>query len=299
MITLPEKFKESIINRYHKDGIKWLNNIDRLIKKYIDQYKLEDIRLVNNLSINLVFFAKSREYGDVVLKITPGKTLISEVSAIKHYNSKYSVICYDYDKEDKVMLLESLLPGISLFNLDNLEERIKTFSNIAINLMFDTENKSDFNSFEKRFNDRIICVEQNKEEFLDIINIINTGVQLYKEFKEKNLPKYVLHGDLQHPNILKSGDNWKAIDPQGIIAERAFETAPFILGEIRQYNTDMNYLDNMILLISKYFKEDKRLIEKALYIAIVEKIIWHRHSKYDEKIIPIYIDICNYLYCMQ
>ena len=32
MITLPEKFKESIINRYYEDGIKWLNNIDRLIK---------------------------------------------------------------------------------------------------------------------------------------------------------------------------------------------------------------------------------------------------------------------------
>lgn len=296
MITLPEKFKESIINRYHKDGIKWLNNIDRLIKKYIDQYKLKDIKLANKLTINLVFFAKSREYGDVVLKITPGTTLISEVSAIKHYNSKYSVICYDYDKEDKVMLLELLSPGISLFNLDNLEERTKSFSNIAINLMFDTENKSDFKSFEKRFNDKIICVEQNKEEFLDIINIINTGVQLYKELKEKNLPKYVLHGDLQHRNILKSGDKWKAIDPHGIIAERVFETAPFILSEIKHYNTSIDELDNMILLISKYFKENKKLIEKALYITIIEKIIWYRHNKYDEKVIPTYIEICNYLY---
>lgn len=296
MITLPEKFKKSIINRYYEDGVKWLNNIDKLIEKNISKYELKDIRLANKLTINLVLFAKSRQYGNVVLKITPGTTVISEVSAIKHYSSKYSTICYDYDKEDKVMVLELLSPGTSLFNLDNLEERIKTFSNIAINLMFDTENKCDFKIFEKRFNDKIICVEQNKEEFLDIINVINTGIQFYKELKEINLPKYVLHGDLQHRNILKSGNKWKAIDPHGIIAERAFETAPFILNEFKHYKTDIDELNNMISLISKYFKEDKKLIEKVLYITITEKIIWHRHNKYDEEVIPTYIDICNYLY---
>lgn len=195
-----------------------------------------------------------------------------------------------------MILLELLSPGTSLFNVDNLEERIKIFSNIAINLMFDTENESDFKTFEKRFNNKIICVEKNKEEFLDITNIIDKGVQLYKELKEQNLLKYVIHGDLQHRNILKSGDTWKAIDPHGIIAERVFETVPFILNEIRQYNIGIDELNNIILLLSKCFKEDKRLIEKALYITIVEKIIWHRHSKYDEKIIPTYIDICNYLY---
>ena len=37
MITLPKKFKESIINCYYEDGIKWLNNIDRLTKKIYRQ----------------------------------------------------------------------------------------------------------------------------------------------------------------------------------------------------------------------------------------------------------------------
>lgn len=162
--------------------------------------------------------------------------------------------------------------------------------------MFNTENKCYFKNFGKRFNDKIICMKQNKEEFLYIIDIINTGVQLHNELKEKNLPKYVLHGDLQHYNILKSGDKLKAIDPHGFIAEKAFETAHFILNEIRNHNIEINELDNMISLVSKYFKEDRNLIKKTLYITIIEKIIWHRHNKYDENIIPTYIDICNYLY---
>lgn len=296
MIILPNEFKESIINRYNEDGIKWLNDIDNLIEKYINKYELEDIKLVNKLSINLVFFAKSKQYRDVVFKIAPiKKSAISEASAIKHFPSKYSPICYNYDKEDEIIILERLLPGTPLLNLDNLEERIKIFSNIANNIMFQTEDKDNFKTYEERFNDKIIYAEQNKEKYLDITNIINTAIQFYKELKEYNLPKYVIHGDLQHKNILKSGYNWKAIDPHGIIAERAFETAPFILNEFDCYNTYIEELDNIILLISKYFKEDKKLIEKALFITIVEKIIWHRQSKCDERVIPTYIDICNYL----
>lgn len=296
MIILPEKFKKSIINRYYEEGIKWLNDVDKLIEKYVEKYELENIRLVDNLSINLVLFAKSRRYGDVVLKIVPAhKTGISEVSAIQQYPSKYAPICYHYDKEDEVIILELLSPGTSLLTVDNLEERIKIFSNLANNIMFETENKDNFKTYKKRFNDKIICSRQNKEEFLDIANIINTSIQFYKELEEKNLPKYVLHGDLKHSNILKSGDNWKAIDPHGIIGERAFETAPFILNEFKHYNIKIEELDNIILLISKYFKEDKKLIEKALFITIVEKIIWQRHSQYDENLISTYIDICNYL----
>lgn len=300
MITLPEEFKNSIVNSNHKVGVRWLNNIDKLLKKYTNKYELEDIKLSNELSLNLILFAKSRRYGDIALKMTPSTaTATSEYNVLKNYSSKYSEICYDYNKKDKVMILELLSPATPLLKLDNLEERIKIFSNIAINLMFKPENKCDFKSiksFEKRFNKRVVCVEKNKEEFLDIINVIHTGIQFYKEFKKNNFPKYVLHGDLHHNNILKSGDKYKAIDPNGLIAERVFEIPPFILGEFRYCNIHMYELDNIISLTSKYFKEDKELIKKALYITIVEKVVWHRHSKHDEKIISKYIDICNYLY---
>jgi streptomycin 6-kinase len=33
----------------------------------------------------------------------------------------------------------------------------------------------------------------------------------------------VLHGDLHHFNVLRSGDGWLAIDPKGVVGERAYE----------------------------------------------------------------------------
>jgi streptomycin 6-kinase len=33
----------------------------------------------------------------------------------------------------------------------------------------------------------------------------------------------VLHGDLHHFNVLRSGEGWLAIDPKGVVGERAYE----------------------------------------------------------------------------
>lgn len=146
---LPKEFKINIINIYKNRGmVKWYWYFN---KKIYSKIKLENIRVADELSINLILYAKSQQYGNIILKIAPaGRTLISEVSALKHYSSDYSVKCYCYDKEEEIMILELLNPGTNLFDLDNQEERIKTFSMIANNNMFNPENENDFKTFEKK-----------------------------------------------------------------------------------------------------------------------------------------------------
>lgn len=43
MISLSDKFKTKIINRYGKEGNEWLNNIDNIIKKYKKLFMLQNI----------------------------------------------------------------------------------------------------------------------------------------------------------------------------------------------------------------------------------------------------------------
>lgn len=40
--------------------------------------------------------------------------------------------------------------------------------------------------------------------------------------------RLLLHGDLHHDNILRRGEGWCAIDPKGLIGERAAEAAPLL-----------------------------------------------------------------------
>ena len=92
MIQLPKEFKENVINRYGKIGEEWLNSINEIIEKYKKQFNLSNIKLEDNLSMNILIYANSSEHGEVVLKIgTPGETTINEINYLRQYSSKYFI----------------------------------------------------------------------------------------------------------------------------------------------------------------------------------------------------------------
>ena len=52
-------------------------------------------------------------------------------------------------------------------------------------------------------------------------------------FRE-DAPLYLIHGDCHHYNILSHGDEWRVIDPKGVIGAREYEVAPFMLNPVYQ-----------------------------------------------------------------
>lgn len=51
----------------------------------------------------------------------------------------------------------------------------------------------------------------------------------------------VLHGDLHHDNVLRAGDEWKAIDPFGRVGDAGFDCGPML------YNPDPPRRDEELL----------------------------------------------------
>ena len=51
---------------------------------------------------------------------------------------------------------------------------------------------------------------------------------VYGELCETMGEPVVLHADLHHENVLRSGDGWVAIDPKGVIGERAYDTGALL-----------------------------------------------------------------------
>lgn len=295
MIELPEEFKQSIVNRYQEKGIKWLNSIDKIIEKYEKKFKLNNMQLIENLSMNIVIVATSSEYGEVVLKIgAPGRSTISEINYIRSLYSKYFVKCYYSNKKDRVTLLEKVSPGYQLNHLKNQEERITVFCAILNNIITSNVFSSEFRTYEEIIKEKIDDVYRDRQRYDKIIYMINIVNNLYSEIKNMNLPKYILHGDLQHKNILKTQYGWKAIDPHGIIGEKFFETTQFIRSELKYSSLDK--IDEIVTLISKYTKEDKKLIYKALYISMFDKIVFFIKAKYDINLINYNIKLCEEIY---
>ena len=136
MLKLPNNFKERIINRSSETGKEWLDSIHNIVEKYQKQFNLQNLYLIEDLSLNVVIFAKSSLYGDIVMKIgNPDLSSITEINIMKHDNSDFVPITYYSSTDDKVQLLERIFPGYSLKNLENMEQRVQVFSDLANNLL--------------------------------------------------------------------------------------------------------------------------------------------------------------------
>ena len=98
------------------------------------------------------------------------------------------------------------------------------------------------------------------------------------------LKKFLLHGDLNHKNIIKTTDSWKVIDPQGLIGEAVFEVVKFIRGEIEDETNIELPIKNSIEILSKETPFTPSLITKATFINLLIVNCWkieEKHNKID------------------
>lgn len=294
MLKLPEKLKTRIINIYGKRGKGWLENINKIIAKYKEKFQLENIELIEESNMNIVMFAKSCQFGEVVVKLgAPGRTSISEINVMKYYPSNYIPKCYYSNTEDRIMILERILPGYPLNELKDREERIKIFYQISNQLLLEPNKEIEFPTFEEDLKRAIEEVCQNKQLYSNIIEMVEIAKDIYKRLQRKNLKKYILHEDLHHKNILKSKTGWKAIDPHGKVGERAIEVTQFIREEIKMSKLEQSEIDNIITLLCRHFKEDKKVILGFLYINIIIKIVFYIKNKHSQKMIPYHIEVAK------
>lgn len=280
MISLPESYKIKIINRYNEEGKKWLDSIDKIIDKYTEKFKLTNIKLIDDLSMNIVFFATSKIYEEVVIKILASKRgFISETNYIKKCKSKYLVKCYYSNLEDRIIVLQRIIPGESLSTLKDRNERIKIFCDIFYDLNIESESNSNLKSFDDILKEKISFVIEDKEKYSDIISLVDKAIDLNDELKKMNLPKVILHNDLHHKNILKSTNGWKVIDPIEIIGYKVFDLLQLIRYELEIENKDLSKLPEIVCLVSKYTNHDVSLIYKSLFVYSTDKLIFYIKSK--------------------
>jgi streptomycin 6-kinase len=58
--------------------------------------------------------------------------------------------------------------------------------------------------------------------------IVDAAQRTLSELTSDDVPAVGLHGDLQHLNVVNSGDGWLAIDPHGWIGDPTFEAAALL-----------------------------------------------------------------------
>ena len=119
--AFPIDFITTIQNTFGEKGRTWINELPDLIEEARHRWGLTKVQPVPNLSYNFVAFS-SRSVEEVVLKIgVPDRELISEMTALRLFDSRGLVRLLEEDEEHGMFLLERLRPGEMLAELKDDE----------------------------------------------------------------------------------------------------------------------------------------------------------------------------------
>lgn len=220
----------------------------------------------------------------MVLKLGPPffkELMYREVKALNKFNGQYACKCYFSNFEDGVRVLERLIPGQTLNYIKGKEERIKIFSKVAKGLNIKATEDMELPSYREILNRSINQI--NEEKFILLKDLMLEADKLYSEIEKKKLPKYLLHADLHHNNILITNDGVKAIDPHGFLGEKVLEFARFMENEIQKEAVNPDNIMNTINFMASCFHENKIMLCKVLFIDYTLSTCWDIEMNYSDE----------------
>lgn len=219
-------FESNIINIYSDAGRKWLTDLPYIVNNLAMAWRLSGLKPVDNLSYNYVL-SGFQEGQPVILKLGLDiRDLNTEAAALKAFEGCGAVKILN--QTAGALLLELATPGHSLKQFfPNHDDEAIVIASEAIRKLHKIP-KINLKGF-PTINDRLNSLETDYEilgQYLPKARALRDGL-----LNTMNSP-ILLHGDLHHDNILAHGNEWKIIDPKGVIGELAYEVGCFIRNPI-------------------------------------------------------------------
>jgi streptomycin 6-kinase len=134
------------------------------------------------------------------------------LAAAEWFSGRGGVRVLAVDRERGALLLERALPGTSLAGIPE-QQAAAAFASVARALWRPP-------SDEQRF--------PTVAEWGRSLAAGSHAAGVFAELCDSMDDVAVLHGDLHHFNVLRSGDGWVAIDPKGVVGEPAYETGALL-----------------------------------------------------------------------
>lgn len=277
MIEIPSEYQNKITGKFPEFAGDWLRECGFLLEKYQKKFDLNNLRPVNDLSYNLVFFGESLKYGQIVLKLgLPQNEAIREISAYQLLNKAVMCDCFYSNKSDRVLLLKRLKPAKTLDSLKNQKQKTAVFCEIAAKIKT-PELSASLPTYQDILQ-KAFRKAKNDPSYLFVLEEVKLAEVYYQGIKKLNLARFLLHGDLHHDNILSDKDNWKAIDPHGYYGESGLEAARFMENELNRGPVNSKNIDSIVSLVALNFRENKELLLKFWYIDQVLTTCWDKEE---------------------
>ena len=252
-------------------GALWLQSIPELIATYEKQWSLR-VLSPYPLSYNYVAPCICADGSHAVLKIgfPQDREFQTEIEALSVFQGEGIVKLLQADRASGVILLERVIPGVPLSVMQDDEEATRILASVMKRLWKPLPANHCL----------ITLAEWTKAipRFLQHyrgtsapfpIYLVDKAEQLFAELIASSAEPVLVHGDLHHDNVLSSQRTaWLAIDPKGVAAEPAYETAAMLRNPQfkLQHTPDLkNLLLRRILILSEELHiEPQRILRWGL-----------------------------------
>ena len=257
-----------------KLGTESYNGRISIAEKYKKQWELTEIEFQPELSNNnLIFYAVSKRYGKVLLKIRIDNGFDNEILALKLFQGENFCKLYEYSFEDEAYIMERIVPAHTLYESAPRNERIKIAARIFKGL-----HKTDLP--DGAFPTCTEWFEAGKEgmkyrdDCEELHQYLDSAEQMLTYLCQKYSRHLLLHGDLHHENILKNENGgYTVIDPKGVIGDPVFDLSRFILDEFRDDLTS-EPKDVVIDFVQKLGDGVGIPCEILLQCLYIETVVW-------------------------
>jgi streptomycin 6-kinase len=227
---LPDAFRRNVLRAFPA-GAAWLDSLPSLIADCERRWQLTIARTPFALSYNYVAPALTAQNQDVVVKIgVPNPELSSEIRALRLYGGGAAVQLLDADEHRGLLLLERLSPGSMLAGVED-DARATA---IAARTMRDLWRPLPVDPRFPAASEWASGLRRLRQHFgggsgpFDA-RLIQTAEALFGELLASSASPVLVHGDLQHFNIVSATRRpWVAIDPKGLAAEPAYEVGALL-----------------------------------------------------------------------
>jgi streptomycin 6-kinase len=237
----PHQFKQNVLGAFPQ-GEAWLKSLPQLLRDCEERWRVT-LGPPFELSFNYVAAGIDASGHPIVFKAgVPGPTLLSEIQALAHYDGEGAARLLEFDIERGVLLMERLMPGHSLATLSdagNDEEATRIAARVMRHLWQPLPPDHSFATVEQWASG----LKRLRRHFAGGTGpfpnrLVKRAERLFDELLGSASSPVLLHGDLHHSNIVKSQNEWKAIDPKGVAGEPSYDICALMLNPTSRHSSD-------------------------------------------------------------
>ena len=228
MFALPEDFLQFQRDVHGTEATNaWLQRLPSLLEEYAQRWQLKLLPPFENLSFHYVAPAERADGTPVILKTCEFSDEFEHgLAALRLFNGRGIARLLEYDEEQKVMLLERLQPGTMLASLvpEQDEQATSILAAVMRQLWRPAPTEHAFPTVEhlgQGLTQLRECYAGGYGPFPP--HLVDEAMDLFATLSASAQQTMLLHGDLQHHNVLRSGEAWLAIDPKGVVGDPGYE----------------------------------------------------------------------------